>query len=301
MTPIPSRLRAVLRLAAFVAMNLLVVSAYAACVGPLRRWRRPVQIFWCRLCRLIIGLKVQVIGQCHRQPPVLFVANHLSYLDIPVIATEVDGCFVAKADVRDWPWFGLIARITGTVFVKRIGNEALQQGQELLTRLLGGENLILFPEGTSTDGRGVAPFKSTLFNIAERLPPGEALTIQPVSIAYVRYTDGTPLSGPLRELYGWFGDMALAPHLFRALGLRGCEVELRFHSPITVDRNADRKRLAREAHTAVARGVAVSQAGIPDAEPWAGDTAEQSMAVIPLNAVRSEAAGERRRSAPSGR
>ena len=78
-------------------------------------------------------------------------------------------------------------------------------------------------------------------------------------------------------------------------------MELRFHSPITVDRNADRKRLAREAHTAVARGVAVSQAGIPDAEPWARDTAEQSMADIPLNAVRSEAAGERRRSAPTGR
>lgn len=282
-------------------MNLLVVSAYAACVGPLRHWRRRVQLFWCRLCLRIIGMKVRVIGQCHRETPILFVANHLSYLDIPVISTAVDGSFVAKAEVRDWPWFGLIARITGTIFVNRVGSQALQQRHELLARLRDGKNLILFPEGTSTDGRGVAPFKSTLFNIAERLPPGEALTIQPVSIAYVRYADGTPLSGPLRELYGWFGDMALAPHLFRAMGMKGCEVELRFHSPITVDRTADRKRLAREAHTAVARGVAASQAGISDAEPWVEDPAEQPLAGIPLNAARSESAGERRRSAPGGR
>lgn len=301
MTPSSNRWRALLRLAAFVVMNIVVVSAYAACIGPLRRWKRPVQTFWCRLCNRIIGIKVRVIGEVHHQPPVLFVANHLSYLDIPVIAAEVEGAFVAKAEVRDWPWFGLIARITRTVFVNRVGSQALQQGEELLARLTGGDNLILFPEGTSTDGTGVAPFKSTLFNIAERLPSGTQLTVQPMSLAYARYADGTPLTGALRALYGWFGDEALAPHLFRALGLKGCEVELRFHAPIAVDRGVDRKQLAREARSAVARGVALSQAGAEDVAVPIEEKAVFRSEPPGLSATLSESADEKHRSAQAAR
>jgi 1-acyl-sn-glycerol-3-phosphate acyltransferase len=131
----------------------------------------------------------------------------------------------------------------------------------LRERLRGGESLILFPEGTSTDGSGVMPFKSSLFNIAENLPAGTNLVVQPVSVTYVRTIDGTPLVGPLTELYCWYGDATLLPHLRRVFGLEGAIVEVRFHEPISVQEGTSRKDLARRCEAAAARGVAASHAG----------------------------------------
>jgi 1-acyl-sn-glycerol-3-phosphate acyltransferase len=146
----------------------------------------------------------------------------------------------------------------------------------MLDRLAAGENLMLFAEGTSTDGSAVAPFKSTLFGIAENAPPELEMMVQPVSITYARAVDGTPLIGDSRDLYCWFGDATLFPHLMRMLSLPGAEVDLRFHQPIAVA-GIGRKEIARRAQAAVAAGVAAANAplladtgGCPLAEPDAG-------------------------------
>jgi 1-acyl-sn-glycerol-3-phosphate acyltransferase len=180
-----------------------------------------------------------------------------------VLARDAAATFVAKAEVARWPLFGLAARLTGTIFVQRVGGAAKTQSEEMRRRLLAGENLMLFPEGTSTDGSGVAFFKSSLFAMAERLPPGVDLAVQPVALTYTRALDGTPLTGPLRELYCWFGDATMFPHLMRMLSLPGAEVEVRFLDPIPAA-GLGRKELARRAQAEVAGAVARANAGMAE-------------------------------------
>lgn len=250
-----SPLRALWRLVVMVLVNVVLMAAYAASIGPLRRWRRPLQVSWCRALCWIAGLRLRVTGVARNHGPTLFVVNHCSYLDIPVIARDADATFVAKAEVAGWPLFGQAARLTRTLFIQRVGGEAKAQGRLLQGRLAQGENLLLFAEGTSTDGAAVAPFKSSLFAIVEQVPAGIDLQVQPVSITYARALDGEPLTGPRRALYCWFGDATMFPHLWRMLSLRGAEVEVHFLDPI-VPGGASRKELARHAQAAVAACVA---------------------------------------------
>lgn len=260
MSPAVSRLRALRRAAAFLLACLVLFPTYALLRALRPQWARPVQALWCRWCLAICGLDVAVIGKPRSDGPTLYVANHVSYLDIPVMGAFVNATFVAKAEVGRWPLFGTAARITRTILINRVGSESLAQRQELLRRLAAGENLMLFAEGTTSDGSGVLPFKSPLFSIAEHTPAEQGLQVQPISIAYVRLRDGTPLTGPLRALYCWFGHADLMPHLTRVMGLPGAVVELRFHAPIAAA-NIGRKQLARLAEKAVAEGVAAAHGG----------------------------------------
>ncbi len=250
--------RATVRLLLFLAMNAVTIPAYALCLGPLSVWKRPIQISWSRIACRLAGLEVRAIGAPPAGPTALFVANHVSYLDIPVFSALIDATYVAKSEVGGWPLFGWIAKLTRAILVKRDGRDVGAQRAEMQSRLLAGESLILFPEGTSTDGSAVAPFKSSLFGIVQGLPPDAGLVLAPVSVAYPRYRDGTRLEGPLRALYCWFGDATLLPHLFRVFGLKGAEVEVRFHQPIALGPAPDRKALSRRAQAAVEAGVAAS-------------------------------------------
>lgn len=234
-------------------------------------------------------MRLSIEGKPQTARPTLFVANHVSYLDIPVLGALIDGVFVAKADVAEWPVFGVVAKLTRTIFINRVGGEALKQRDEMLTRLSEGENLILFAEGTTTDGSRVAPFKSSLFSVAQRPPPGVPLSVQPVSIAYVRYADGTPLTGDLRALYCWFGNAHLGPHLFRVFGIRGAEVRVTFHAPIDPAAAGSRKELARLAHGAVSAGVAMAHGiALEEGPAIAGDLETAQ----PVSAAPPEAAGD---------
>ncbi len=258
----PARHRAWMRLALFVLLNIVLVPVYLL-AG--RRQRVRIQLFYCRQINRMLGLRVRTVGEACSERPVLFVANHVSYLDIPVLGSLIDAVFVAKAEVARWPLFGLLARLTRTAFVERAGGEVMAQRQDLSSRLGDGDSLILFPEGTSTDGAAVRPFKSSLFSIAAPAGGNGMVTVQPVSIAYARYADGTPLIGAHRALYCWFGGATLMPHMLRVFGLKGALVEVRFHPPLRAGDWGDRKDLARRAHALVAAGVDAAQSG--DAAP----------------------------------
>jgi len=234
-----------------------------AAIGPLAPLRRQMRWVWSGITRWAAGLHVRVLGEPVRGQRVLFVSNHVSYLDIPVLSGEIEASFIAKAEVSSWPLFGLIAKLTNTVFVNRSSRDAVAQRRELTERLERGENLILFPEGTSTDGSIVAPFKSSLFSIVNSAgAAGSPDVIQPVSITYVRTIDGAPLVGSLRSLYCWFADATLFSHLMCVLRLKGAVVELRFHPPLPMGEAPDRKDLARRAHAVVSAGNAAAQGQI---------------------------------------
>lgn len=202
------------------------------------------------------GLDVEVTGEAVATARRLTVCNHVSYLDIPVLASLMpEATFIAKAEVKSWPVFGILARLARTAFIRREPTQAAAQRTQLQRRLDDGDSLILFAEGTSSDGTGVLPFKSALFSLAEQVPGDEGFVIQPVSIAYTRLADGRPLIGGLEDFYAWHGDMTLGPHLGRVLGLRGAKVRVHFHEPIAVEAGMTRKALANVTHAKVSEGV----------------------------------------------
>ena len=256
--------RAVLRIAVYLAFTLLLIPVQVAALRVSRRLAVRLPLFYHRQCCRILGLAVRVHGERSEAAPTLFVSNHASYLDITVLASEVPGSFVAKAEVASWPLFGLLARLQRTVFIERRSVRARAERDAVGARLAAGDNLILFPEGTSADGVNLRPFKSALFSAAEVEIPGREIAVQPVSIAYTGL-DGMPLGRVFKPYVAWYGDMAMAPHMFSVLGLGTVTVDLVFHPPLTRAACATRKALSDRCREAVAGGLAAANAGRPPA------------------------------------
>ena len=207
-----------------------------------------------KLCCRIMGLKVRVVGKPATARPALFVSNHVSYLDIPVLGSVMPVAFVAKAEVAQWPVYGWLAKLQRTVFVDRRRKTTLQQRDSLRTRLAAGDPLVLFPEGTSNDGNRILPFRSALLSVAEAAAAERPLAIQPVSIAYTSI-NGVPLGWGLRPLVAWYGGMELGGHLWRFTRLGMVEVVVQFHDEARLSDFPSRKELTRHCSDAVAGGV----------------------------------------------
>lgn len=215
-----------------------------------------------RICMRFLGIHVVVRGRPAAHRPILFVSNHSSYFDVAILGSVVDVSFVAKSEVAGWPLFGLLAKLQRTVFVDRRVTNTGRDRQSIEDRLRAGDNLVLFPEGTSSDGNHTLPFKSALFAVAGLEVGAEPLAVQPVSIACTAL-DGIPLGRRHRWVYAWYGDMALAPHLWSLVGLGDLTVVVEFHAPVTMAQFGSRKALAEHCWRDVATGVAAANAGYP--------------------------------------
>jgi len=248
-----SPLRAGLNLTAFAVLVGLSLGPYVVlrAMAPKRRHR--VAQWFFKGCARLTGLRLRVSGN-PAAGVALFASNHCSYLDIPVLGAAIGGgVFVAKSEVANWPLFGFLARISSTVFISRSGSDAARQRKLLADRMNRGASLILFPEGTSSDGSHVKRFKSSLFASLTDLT--REAWVQPVSIVYTRHLNGPALNQTERENYTWFGDMTLAPHLLNVFGLSGCEVQVTFHAPLNACAYDDRKRLAKACQQVVSERV----------------------------------------------
>ncbi len=255
-----SPLRALIRAAVYLAFTGILMPAQAVALVVSRRWAKAIPLFYHRNCCRILGIRVETRGEISSVAPTLFICNHSSYLDIVVLSAVLPASFVSKAEVKGWPLFGTLARLQRTVFIERRPSQVAGHRDEIGSRLDAGDSLILFPEGTSTDGTRVQTFRTALFAAAEREVAGRPLTVQPVSIAYTRL-DGIPLGRALRPLYTWFGEMELMPHVWAMLGLGKLTVELTFHPPVTFAQFGSRKALAAHCQSAVAGGLAAANAG----------------------------------------
>jgi 1-acyl-sn-glycerol-3-phosphate acyltransferase len=243
-----------LRLAAYLLWTgaLLPLQMVAVRLG--RRIAHKIPMLYHRGCCRIMGLRIECHGMPVRSAPVLFVSNHSSYLDISVLGSLIEGSFVAKSEVATWPLYGLCAKLQRTVFVDRRRGTTNAQRDDIARRLAQGDNLILFPEGTSSDGNRVLPFRSSLLAVAEAPVGDRPLTVQPVSIAYARHSN-LPMGRWGRPCYAWYGDMGLAGHIWRVLALGPATVVVRYHAPVTITEHPDRKALTRYCHQVVSEGV----------------------------------------------
>jgi lyso-ornithine lipid O-acyltransferase len=224
-------------------------------------WARTFPNWYHRRLASLFGIRLTIKGTPVRGEGVLMVANHTSWLDIVIFSALAPLSFVAKTEVAGYPLFGTLARLQRTVFVERDRRAATGNVRDAIRqRLLAGDCLVLFPEGTSHDGNSVLPFKSALLGAAEAtLADGRHVKVQPVSTAFVA-VHGLPMGRENRPSFAWYGDMDLAPHIWEALKAGPVDVVVQFHEPLSLDM-MDRKTLAKRAEAVVRTGMAQALAG----------------------------------------
>ncbi len=236
-------------LALLVFGGLIILLAIRLIELPLFGIRRPITPFItqfvCRNAFRILGIGFRTSGDLMAERGAV-VANHTSWLDIFALNARKRVYFVSKAEVAKWPGIGWLARATGTVFIERDRKKAKEQTLVFETRLKAGHKLLFFPEGTSTDGLWVLPFKTTLFAAFFADELRDFMYVQPVSVVF-----HAPVGEPDR-FYGWWGDMDFGPHLLKTLGARRQgAVELIYHAPAKVSDFENRKTLAAHCEEAV--------------------------------------------------
>lgn len=241
-------------LAVVVFGGLAVHLALRLFERPVFGLRRPITPFVtqavCKGALAVLGLPLRISGTPMAGRGAV-VANHVSWLDIFVLNAPQRIYFVSKSEVASWPGIGWLARATGTVFFRRDARDARLQKEIFEARLRAGHHLCFFPEGTSSDGVRLLPFKPTLFAAFFTHGLADILRIQPVSLTYI-----APRGRDAR-FYGWWGDLSFGRHLVRVLAQpRQGRVELVFHDPVAVADFANRKVLARHCEDVIRAEIA---------------------------------------------
>ena len=236
-----ARTRFIARVALALFILAFCLTGYALS-GPFRRrtgWNR----FFLQWLGEAMGLDVRVEGTPAGRD-VLYVANHVSWLDILAIGGATPTFFVSKDDVMGWPLVGMLARIGGTIFIDRTSRRAAHgQVDQLGQALLGHHPITLFPEGTTSDGVAMFPFRPALFASVAPAPAG--VVVQPLAIDY----------GVVAPEIAWAGDEDLGPNAKKVLSRPGAIVcTLRFLPPLPP--TEDRKALAAQAQAAIAAALA---------------------------------------------
>ncbi len=267
------RLRAAILLAGFVLSALLLMPAQALALKLRLPLAKTLPNRYHRFLCKLIGIHVVTRGTPYDGGACLIAANHTSWLDIPIMASLQPSSFVAKSEVAGWPFFGTLAKLQQTVFVERERRTRTAESRNAIHgRIAGGDRLILFPEGTSSDGNRVLPFKSALMSVAQlaivssEADREEDLVVQPVSVAYVRLC-GLPMGRQFRPFFAWYGDMELFPHLWEAFSLGPIEVVVEYHKPVTIREIGNRKALAAYCEESCRNGVARALMGRPVSAP----------------------------------
>ncbi|MBO0755089.1 MAG: 1-acyl-sn-glycerol-3-phosphate acyltransferase [Bradyrhizobiaceae bacterium] len=237
--------------------------------------RRAIPVLYHGIVHALLGVRIRVIGQRIQQNPLLIVSNHVSWLDISVITALAPVVFVAKREIASWPLFGLLAKLQRSVFVDRSRRHKTPEvNSEIAQRLAEGDPVVLFGEGTSSDGNRVLPFRTALIGAArDALAEAEQakhVWIQPLSIAYTRLL-GLPLGRTHRPRVAWYGGSPLWPHLLGIAQRGGVDVVVTWGEPLCFEETSDRKMVAQRLETTVRRLTVEALRG-PPAGPAARST-----------------------------
>ena len=207
----------------------------------------------------ILNIKIKLVGQIYTNKPGLIVSNHASWIDISILSSLTNISFIAKSEVAKWPLFGFLAKMQDTLFIERNPIKAKEQKAAIKNILLKGKRLVLFPEGTSSDGNRVLKFKSSLFSVAENNSNlQDSYVIQAVTICY-KGINGLPMSRSERPHISWWGDMRLLNHLWNILSFGSFEIIEIAHEPIK--HSFDRKVLSTIAWKQVSHGLGLAMSG----------------------------------------
>lgn len=219
------------------------------------------------LCSLL-RIRINIVGAPVRDRAVLFVSNHVSWADILIIGSIVPVAFVAKREVANWPLVGITATLQRTVFVDR--SRRHQTGDavsQIVKRLNEGTSVVLFAEGTSSDGNRVLPFRSALLGSVEdaaaaHVEGADRIVIQPMSISYTGQ-QGMPMGRMQRPLVAWYGDLDFMPHIKAFVANGAVDAVVSYGQAVPADGALDRKAMTRKLHDDVRRLMAAALRGRP--------------------------------------
>jgi lyso-ornithine lipid O-acyltransferase len=247
--------RAFLSILAIVVLTLALLPFQWTAVRMKWPMRRRIPTLYHRLVCRILDVRIRTIGRQADTMPLLVVANHVSWLDISVITAVAPVVFVAKREVAAWPVFGLLARLQRSVFVDRTRRQKTRDvNSEIARRLAGGDAVLLFAEGTSSDGNRVLTFRTALIGSARdaiaEAGHVERVWIQPLSIAYTAMR-GLPLGRQNRGAVAWYGLTSLLPHLRQLVAWGAIDVTVSWGVPVPYDESSDRKVVASRLEDAV--------------------------------------------------
>ncbi|HVS11346.1 MAG TPA: lysophospholipid acyltransferase family protein [Planctomycetota bacterium] len=263
----PRKLRIALRGAAIAAATGALYALYLVGLVPTgaiprarRAWRSAILRAWGRLVCAAAGVRLDRVGRAPA-PPCMVVSNHLGYLDIPVLASQLGAVFVANSEIARWPVWGPLSRSMGTLFVDRGRKRDIPRVNTRIERALRrGERIVLFPEGGTAGGERVGPFRPAL--LAPAADGGH-----PVHFASLSYATA-PADPPAALAVCWWGGVPFAKHALGLLALERIEARLHFGERTLAER--DRKRLAEALWRAVSHQfVPVSRAPAPPREEGA--------------------------------
>jgi 1-acyl-sn-glycerol-3-phosphate acyltransferase len=266
-------IRIILIALAFVALTLVLLPLQLTGLVFDLRLQRTIPHLYHRILCALIGVRIREVGRRSTAAPALILSNHVSWLDICVIAALAPVVFVAKSEVARWPVLGWLAKLQRTIFINRRARQQIGAAtREIAGRLLGGDAVVLFAEGTSGDGIRVLPFRSSLVGAVHHALGNTThhthVTVQPMSLAYVGFS-GVPMGRGLRERVAWYGDADLVPHLLQVLSSGAVDVTVSWGEAVAYDMRADRKAITRDAETSVRRMTAASLRAAPAGQPSA--------------------------------
>src|SRR6202043_3353271 len=221
---------------AIVALTLVLLPFQLIGIAFNLRLQRSIPHLYHRILCALIGIRISEVGRRSTAAPALILSNHVSWLDICVITALAPVVFVAKSEVAEWPVFGWLAKLQRTIFINRQARHQTGAAtREIAGRLLGGDAVVLFAEGTSSDGIRVLPFRSSLVGAVHHALGDSThhthVTVQPMSLAYVRLS-GLPTGRALRDRVAWYGDVELIPHLLYVLASGAIDVTVSWGQPI---------------------------------------------------------------------
>jgi 1-acyl-sn-glycerol-3-phosphate acyltransferase len=255
---------------AIVALTLVLLPFQLIGIAFNLRLQRSIPHLYHRILCALIGIRISEVGRRSTAAPALILSNHVSWLDICVITALAPVVFVAKSEVAEWPVFGWLAKLQRTIFINRQARHQTGAAtREIASRLLGGDAVVLFAEGTSSDGIRVLPFRSSLVGAVHHALGNTThhthITVQPMSLAYVGF-GGVPMGRGLRERVAWYGDADLIPHLLYVLSSGAVDVTVSWGEATAYDMSADRKAIARDAEKSVRRMTAAALRAKPPAQ-----------------------------------
>lgn len=226
--------------------------------------RKKLPVLWHRCVLWLMSIRVFVHGQPAQRPHgTLLAANHVSWLDIVVLGAITPLSFISKDEVLGWGIFGKLAQWQQTIFITRERRtDVANQADAIAHRLNAGDTLVLFPEGTTSDGNFIYGFKSSLFGAlgltGDRADMVHA--VQPVAIAYTRL-HGMPMGRYDRPLAAWPGDIELMPHLVKVLRHGVLDVDVCFGDVIEAGPQTSRKQLTADVQRSVSQMAAAALRG----------------------------------------
>lgn len=240
-----------LRLFLHLCAGVVLALVSGAAVNPYRAWQRPLIRWWHgRLCR-ILNIEIRVQGEWSRRPA-LWVSNHVSWLDIPVLGAMFPVHFLSKAEVARWPLVGWLARVAGTLFIQRGAGDAGRVGDALVAHLQAGRSVLFFPEGTTTDGQRLKRFFHKLFAVA-------VVADKPVQPVLLSYRDASDRLHPLVPFVGDDTFLAHASDILRSHHRIVVEVQI---LPVEAVRGRDARLLCRDIEAKMAEALAQLQEGL---------------------------------------